>query len=94
MKYTSHYYPSNIQGSKIRNAITGKPYENCYVGSFAEKNFFKVIDSTGKYNDEGCKSKYNPNPNKLFFESYFEFEKFFKIGQENGYEFLNKVKNE
>ena len=48
MKDAPRYYPSNIQGTKIRNAVTGQTYDNCYVGSLAEKNFFRVIDSTGK----------------------------------------------
>tara|TARA_B100001175_G_scaffold317616_1_gene335301 strand:+ start:254 stop:535 length:282 start_codon:yes stop_codon:yes gene_type:complete len=88
MKYTQRYYPSNLQGSKIRNAVTGNVYENCLVGSMAEKNFFKVIDSTGNYSAEGSKTRVNRNPNKLFFESYAEFETFYKIGQKGGYQFL------
>ena len=94
MKNTQRYYPSNIQGTKIRNAITGQTYDNCYVGTIAEKNFFRVIDSTGKYDGEGCKIRGNPNSNKLFFESYTEFEKFYKLGEKNGYEFLNSEENE
>ncbi len=93
MKDTSCYYPSNIQGTKIRNAVTGQTYDNCYVGSLAEKNFFRVIDSTGKYDVEGNKIRGNSNPNKLFFESYAEFEKFYKIREKNGYEFLNLEEN-
>ena len=94
MKDTPRYYPSNIQGTKIRNAVTGQTYDNCYVGSLAEKNFFRVIDSTEKYYGEGGKIRGNPNPNKLFFESYAEFEKFYKIGEKDGYEFLNSEENE
>lgn len=37
-----YYYPSNIYGTKIRNAITGKQY-NSFVSSKDENNFFKVI---------------------------------------------------
>ena len=70
-----HYYPSNINGTKIRNAITGKQY-NSFVGSKDENNFFKVIDSTGKYDSNGKFCYGNPNPNKLFFENYQEFLKF------------------
>mgnify|MGYP001216950601 CR=1 FL=1 len=90
MKYSPHYYTSNIQGTKIRNAVTGETYENCYVGSFAENKFFKVIDSTGKYDQEGNIVRGNRNPNKLFFESISQFKEFYKIGENNGYEFLNK----
>ena len=39
MKYTQRYYPSNLQDSKIKNAITGQVYENCLVGSITENNF-------------------------------------------------------
>lgn len=88
MKYTQRYYPSNLQGSKIRNAVTGEVYENCLVGTMSEKNFFKVIDTTGNYSTEGTKTRGNRNPNKLFFESYAEFETFYKIGKEGGYQFL------
>jgi hypothetical protein len=94
MKDVPRYYPSNIQGTKIKNAVTGQTYENSYVGTFAEKNFFRVIDSTGKYNGEGGKLRGNSNPNKLFFESYNEFEKFYKIGEQDGYDFLNLEENE
>ena len=94
MKYTQRYYPSNLQGSKIRNAVTGHVYENCLVGSTAEKNFFKVIDSTGNYSTEGTKTRGNRNPNKLFFESYAEFETFYKIDQEGGYQFLGDKQKE
>ena len=94
MKNAIHYYPSNIHGNKIRNAVTGQTYDNCYVGSVSEKNFFRVIDSTGKYDSEGIKIKGNSNSNKPFFESYTEFEKFYKIREKNGYDFLNPFENE
>lgn len=94
MKDIPRYYPSNIHGTKIRNAITGQTYDNCYVGSLAEKNFFRVIDASGKYDSEGIKIRGNPDPNKLFFESYAEFEKFYKLGQPGGYKFLNEEENE
>tara|TARA_B100000902_G_scaffold510_1_gene619 strand:+ start:187 stop:453 length:267 start_codon:yes stop_codon:yes gene_type:complete len=84
-----YYYPSNIQGTLIRNAITGNAYENCFVGSKSENNFFKVIDSTGNYDEKGKKTRGNVNPNKLFFEDYDEFKLFYKINEKDGYEFLN-----
>lgn len=83
MKDLPYYYPSNIQGTKIKNAITGFTYHNCYVGSHSEKNFYRVIDSSGKYNELGSKTFKNCNPNKLFFESYDEFKKFYKIIYDN-----------
>ena len=89
MKNNDKYYPSNTPGTKIKNAITGLPYENCYVGTPTEKSFYRVIDSTGNYNSEGFKINGNPNSNKLFFESYSEFKDFYKIGKRSGYKFLN-----
>ena len=91
MKNQHHYYASNIPGTKIKNAITGFTYNNCYVGSYSEKNFYRVIDSTGKYNENGNRTYDNKNPNKLFFESYAEFEKFYKINNENNF---NSFSNE
>ena len=77
------YYPSNINGTEIKNAITGNSYNKCYVGSKKEKNFFRVIDSTGNYDNDGVQMRGNVNPNKLFFESYDEFLKYYKLSDEN-----------
>jgi len=66
---TRDYYPSNVVGSTIVNAVTGKPYDKCYVGSNAEKNFFRVIDSSGFCNSEGLRTTSNRNPNKLFYDN-------------------------
>ena len=35
------YFPSNIVGSTIVNAVTGKPYSKCYVGTRSERDFFQ-----------------------------------------------------
>ena len=71
-----NYYPSNIENSKIRNAITGIPY-NCYVGTKDEYRFFRVIDSTGNYNINGKREGRNIGPNKLFFQNKEEYIKFY-----------------
>tara|TARA_B100000902_G_scaffold397505_1_gene461509 strand:- start:8017 stop:8298 length:282 start_codon:yes stop_codon:yes gene_type:complete len=63
------YHPSNIVGSTIVNAVTGKPYSKCYVGSNEERNFFRVIDSSGLCNIEGLNTNGNRIPNKLFYDS-------------------------
>jgi len=63
------YFTSNIVGSTIVNAVTGKPYQKCYVGTRAELDLFRVIDVTGYCNDEGVKSRGNRRPNKLFYDS-------------------------
>ena len=93
MRNSRIYYPSNIHGCKIRNAITGITYDNCYVGTLSEKNFFRVIDASGRYDTEGIKTRGNSISNKLFFESYGEFETFYKLEQ-GGYEYLNEKEND
>jgi len=74
---TSHlqYYPSNIGGTTIVNAVSGKPYTGCYVSSFHEKQFFKVIDVSGYYNTAGTKTLGNNIPNKLFYDNYAQYKK-------------------
>ncbi len=73
----SFYYPSNIVGSKIKHAITGKEY-SFLVGSKDEEKFFRVIDVSGYYNTNGKKSRGNKIPNKLFFENYNEYKHFYE----------------
>ena len=63
------YYPSNIVGLNIVNACTGNVYKNCKVGSMEEKNFYRVIDSTGYYNTNGFRTLGNTIPNKLFYDN-------------------------
>ncbi len=72
-----HYYPSNINGMRIQNAITGVLY-NDVVGSHAEINYFRVIDSSCKFDDKGYKLEpncYNYTSNKLFYDNREEWEK-------------------
>ena len=64
-----HYYPSNIVGTTILNAVTGKPYDKCYVGTESEKAFFRVIDSTGFCDYKGVQNYGNRTSNKLFYDS-------------------------
>ena len=71
------YYPSNIIGNKIQNALTGELYPY-YVGSKNEELFFRCIDVTGKYNTNGKKTYGNTCPNKLFFKSKEEYLEFYK----------------
>lgn len=63
------YYPSNIIGSTIVNAVTGKPYSKCYVGTNSELQFFRVIDSSGFCNNQGININGNTTPNKLFYDN-------------------------
>ena len=49
-----HFYPSNVVNSRIVNALSGMAYDD-KVGSKEEVNYFRVIESSGKYNHEGYK---------------------------------------
>ena len=67
------YFPSNIQQTLIRNAVTGERYTYT-VGSPAEAKLFKMVDSTGTCDSDGYVIKArdslpNPNPNHLYYDS-------------------------
>lgn len=67
------YYPSNKPQTLIRNAVTGIKYPYL-VGSVDQLRLYKMVDTTGTCNSEGCviKSKHdlpNPNTNHLFYDS-------------------------
>ena len=48
---TIENYGSGQQGSRIRNAVTGEKYSHSeLVGSKFEDLYFKVIESTGRFN--------------------------------------------
>ena len=69
------YYPSNIVGARIINAMSGVAYDEL-VGSNAETNYFRIIETSGRFNHEGFKlpnRSYNPNSNKLFYDSKEEW---------------------
>lgn len=75
------FYPSNIVNSRIVNALSGMAYDD-KVGSKEEVNYFRVIESSGKYNHEGFKLPhgcYNPNSNKLFYETKEEWNRHLKM---------------
>ena len=74
------YYPSNIVGNKIVNAVTGKSYDYL-VGSKEETNLYRVIDSTGNYDMNGKYTKSNRNPNKLFFNDEQQYLDFVKLSK-------------
>ena len=66
---TRAYFTSNIGGTCIVNAVTGDVYTD-RVGSKAEEKYFRVIDTTGRYDVNGRsvgQNCNNPNPNKLFY---------------------------
>jgi hypothetical protein len=69
------YYPSNVVGGRIINAMSGVAYDDL-VGSKSESNYFRVIEASGRFNHEGFKLPngcYNPNSNKLFYDSKEEW---------------------
>ena len=75
------YYPSNIVGSRIINAMSGVAYDS-KVGSNDEKIYFRVIESSGRFNHHGFKLPngcYNPNSNKLFYDSKDEWIRHLKM---------------
>ena len=71
------YFPSNINGMRVINASSGIAYDDT-VGSVNEKNYFRVIDSSGKINKDGYKLPqgcYNATSNKLFYDSQEEWQR-------------------
>ena len=69
------YYPSNVNGMRILNAVTGLAYDDI-VGSKNEINYFRVIDSSGRINNNGYKLPqgcYNPSTNKLYYDNRDEW---------------------
>ena len=78
------YYPSNIVGICIVNAVTGIPYKNCKVGSLKEKLFYRVIDTSGSYNINGYRTYGNITPNKLFYDNQEQYiNHFLQINNKN-----------
>lgn len=76
MNKVDNYYPSNIDGLTIVNAITRKQYDGMIVGSRNERKLFRVIDSTGNYDNMGKYVRGTNNKNKLFFDNKEEYINF------------------
>jgi len=78
VKKSPTYYPSNLQGHFIRNAITGALYP-WRVGSKDSRRLFKVVDAMGKMDSNGFRIKArsenypNPNPNHCYYNSPKEY---------------------
>ena len=64
--YNSPYFPS--KGKYILDAATGAEYPY-KVGTFDEKRFFKVVDSSDILESNGRKSYNSKNSNILFYSS-------------------------
>jgi len=64
----NNYYPSNVEGQLIVDAITGAIYP-WRVGTYEEKRFFKVIDSSDIMVSNGKPSYNKRTPNFLYYQS-------------------------
>jgi hypothetical protein len=67
------YYPSNKPQTFVRNAVTGVKYP-FMVGSYEQRQLYKMVDSTGTCDAEGYPIKVrsllpNFNTNHLFYDS-------------------------
>lgn len=87
------YFPSNKEAQLIRNAITGKTYDNLRVGTLESKRLYRVVDATGRYNTGGypisASSKIvNKQPNSLYFDDPEQFMRYFKC--QIDYDFISK----
>ena len=72
--YKDNYYPSNIEGQRIVDAVTGAEYP-WKVGSYQEKRFFKVMDVSDIMNSNSKQSYNKRSPNFLYYlspESYMK----------------------
>jgi len=75
LKYKKQCYYSNITGSYIHDAITNAKYP-WKVGSFDERRFFKVTNTTGNLynnnnNNDDCYS--SQSSNYAFYETPYEY---------------------
>jgi hypothetical protein len=80
VKKRPKYFPTNGQGKLIQNAITGVEYP-WRVGSNDARRLFRVVDTTGVYDNQGRRLKPNatdcpnpnPNPNHCYYDSPQQF---------------------
>ena len=66
--YKNSYYPSNVEGQRIVDAVTGAEYP-WSVGSYEEKRFFKVMDTSDIMESNGKRSYNKRTPNFLYYQS-------------------------
>ena len=98
------YYTSNSPDSFIKNAITGAlyPYK---VGSNDSRRLFKIVDTTGNYDNDGVRIKkpkfrgkeycINSNPNHLFYNTPEECMRHMRVTFQPAFlEQWNKRRNE
>jgi hypothetical protein len=76
--YSQIYYPSNVIGASVRNAVSGSEYP-CKRGDAAQLQYFQVIDARGLVDNNGRKRRLgveNDNgrdPNYLYYNSPEEY---------------------
>jgi len=95
-KNQKHCYYSNIIGSYIHDAITNAKYP-WKVGSFDERRFFKVTNSTGNLYMHSTSDNYCANSsNFAFYESPYAYMNYAKVELDEDlikewYEKVNKL---
>jgi hypothetical protein len=71
------FYPSNAHGSAVVHARTGEKYP-WSVGSFESLRLFRIINTTGGYNEHGKVIEHgsppNRDPNFLYYDSPDDYE--------------------
>jgi hypothetical protein len=98
------YYTSNSPDSFIKNAITGVPYPY-KVGAKESRRLFKLVDTTGIYDNTGVKIKkpkfrgieycINLNPNHLYYDTPEECMRHMRITFQPAFiEQWNKTRSE
>ena len=78
VKKKRKYYTSNNQDMLIRNGITGEKYA-IKKGTKFESELFKVMDTTGRVDEDGFllnKKKNNPTTNTIYYNSPEEYQRF------------------
>lgn len=68
LNYNNSYYPSNVEGERIIDAVTGAKYP-WRVGTYEEKRFFKVIDASDIMETNGKQSYNKRSSNFLYYQS-------------------------
>ena len=68
--YKNTYYPSNVEGQQIVDAVTGAVYP-WRVGTYEEKRFFKVVDASDIMESNGKRS-YNKRTSNFLYYQYPE----------------------
>ena len=77
-KKYNRYFPSNKQEGFIVNAVTGVKYP-LRVGSSESLSLFRVVDTTGEFDNKGRKLKItspnypNPTPNHCYYDNPQQF---------------------